>query len=188
MIAGQNQRDIPRLAEGTVSRAVLFISLALALTTFSAPANLVRGYASFAHSFDAASRITAIDVPGTADLSFSYNAAGDLVSSSVGGTPLSLDWTKTICCGTLLFRRFVLSTVGSRLLVAIKAERCAIRRSVAAAGFHGGSVMRFPRSPLAFEVVVAGKLLAATLASSLTATCAAPGAAYRLASFLQTTT
>ena len=32
-----------------------------------------------------------------------------------------------------------------------------------AAGFHGGSVMRFPRSPLTFEVVVAGELLAAPL-------------------------
>ena len=43
--------------------------------------------------------------------------------------------------------------------MAVKAERLAIRRSIAAAGFHGGSVMRFPRSPLAFEV----ELLAATL-------------------------
>ena len=61
--------------------------------------------------------------------------------------------------GTLLSRRFDLSTVGSRFLMAVKAERLAIRRSIAAAGFHGGSVMRFPRSPLAFEV----ELLAATL-------------------------
>jgi hypothetical protein len=87
----------------------------------------------------------------------------------------------------VLSRRFDLSTVGSRLLVAVKTERLAIRRSIAAAGFHGGFVMRFPRSPLAFEVVVAGKLLAATLASSLSATRVASGAAYRLASILQTT-
>ena len=80
-------------------------------------------------------------------------------------------------------RRFGLSTVGPRLLVAVEAECLAVRRGIAAAGFHGGFVMRFPRSPLAIEV----ELLAATLASSLTATCAAPGAAYRLASIRQTT-
>lgn len=80
-------------------------------------------------------------------------------------------------------RLIALSAVDSRLLVAIKATRLAIRRSIAAAGFHGGFVIRFPRSPLAIEV----ELLAATLASSLTATCAAPEAAYRLASILQTT-
>lgn len=68
--------------------------------------------------------------------------------------------------GTLPSRRLDLSAVGSRLLMAGKAEHLAIRRNIAAAGFHGGSVMRFPRSPLAFEVVVAGKLLAATLALS----------------------
>ena len=54
--------------------------------------------------------------------------------------------------GTLLSRRFDLSTVGSCLLVAVKAERFAIRRSIAATGFHGGFVMRFPLSLLAFEV------------------------------------
>lgn len=99
------------------------------------------------------------------------------------GRPLFLTEGRTKSGGTLLSRRLDLSTVGSRLLVAIKAERLAIRRSFAATGFHGGSVMRFPHSPLAIEV----ELLAATLASSLTATCAAPGAAYRLASIQQTT-
>lgn len=83
--------------------------------------------------------------------------------------------------------RLDLTAVGSRLLVAIKAGRLAIRRSIVAAGFHGDPVMRVPSSPLAFEVVVAGKLLAATLASSLSATRVASGAAYRLASILQTT-
>ena len=57
-------------------------------------------------------------------------------------------------------RLIALSAVDSRLLVAIKATRLAIRRSIAAAGFHGGFVMRFPRSPLAFEV----ELLAAMFA------------------------
>lgn len=84
-------------------------------------------------------------------------------------------------------RLIALSAVDSRLLVAIKATRLAIRKSIAAAGFHGDPVMRVPSSPLAFEVVVAGKLLAATLASSLTATRVTSGAAYRLASILQTT-
>ena len=43
--------------------------------------------------------------------------------------------------------------------------------------------MRFPHSPLAIEV----ELLAATLASSLSATRVASGVAYRLAFILQTT-